>query len=379
MIWIKQKLKRFWKWIVGALAIPVALAAPIIPKDQTWLVSYETIAFETADGDLGMNEWADAGNGEFYIREVLKNEGQFTSTTSMDVLFGKKEVRIRAQKSADNPNCEGCAYYSEFLTRSGKKVRVSYEGRYNDLKEVWNAPQPKRTERISVLLGNDVEAAIAFDATTNSLEQSAVTSYSWSHTTAVGSNRVIVVGHTGDDTNNDDCDATLIEYNTVDLTIAVSEEEPTTNNHRAEIWYLKEPTEGSNTVVVTLPAGGCGEAVGGAITLTGVDQSTPLDATQKAFDSSELSGAMQVSITTVADNAYIVVTGLNGASDPANVTPITNTNQRWEIDDTADTHGGGDRSNATTAGAYSVGWSSTNEGWVIVAASFDPAAEAGGG
>src|SRR3990167_10933690 len=93
MIWIKQKLKRFWKWIVGALAIPVALAAPIIPKDQTWLVSYETIAFETADGDLGMNEWADAGNGEFYIREVLKNEGQFTSTTSMDVLFGKKEDR----------------------------------------------------------------------------------------------------------------------------------------------------------------------------------------------------------------------------------------------------------------------------------------------
>ena len=29
-MWIKSKLKRFWKWILGALAIPVALAAPLL-------------------------------------------------------------------------------------------------------------------------------------------------------------------------------------------------------------------------------------------------------------------------------------------------------------------------------------------------------------
>src|SRR3990167_6599106 len=165
MIWIKEKLKMILFLIFGG---GIVLAAPIVPQDMKWVHSYETIAFETVDGDLGMDEWANAGNGEFYIREVPKDEGQFVAATSSEALLGKTEVKIFARKDENNSDCNGCAYYSEFLTRSGRIVRVPCEGRYNDLKKVRNAPQPKRIERVSVLSADESKAAIAFDAASRS-------------------------------------------------------------------------------------------------------------------------------------------------------------------------------------------------------------------
>src|SRR3990167_5191613 len=303
MIWIKQKLKRFWKWIVGALAIPVALAAPIIPKDQTWLVSYETIAFETADGDLGMNEWADAGNGEFYIREVQKNEGQFISTTSPDALFGKTEVRIRAQKSANNPDCTGCAYYSEFLARDGKKERVPYEGRYNDLREIPNAPQPKRTEMVNMLSADNAEAAIAFDTAGDSNVQTSVTSVSFNHTTSSTDNTIAVITAKIEDPVDAERNASTATYGGASAT-KVREDDNTTDGHATAIFYIVAPSTGEQAVVVNFADGTMNAVTTGVIVLTGVAQSSSLDASNGAsFTNTD---APSVAVTTVADNAWVV-------------------------------------------------------------------------
>src|SRR3990167_10415071 len=116
-------MKTWQKIAIGTIAVGTALSAPIIPVEMIWLVSYETIAFETSDGDLGLDEYAIADNGTWYIREIPENEGQFTSTTTQPV--GKKLVHIRAQKSIDNPNCAGCAYYSEFVGRERSEEHTS--------------------------------------------------------------------------------------------------------------------------------------------------------------------------------------------------------------------------------------------------------------
>lgn len=341
----------------------ITLGAPVVPQDMQWVVSYETVAFDTSDGDLGMNEYARTGgfdrNGDelFYIREVPKNVGQFTFATS-SAISGKKEITV---------SCEKCAYYSEFLGSKGKIKRVPFAGKYDDLRTLKNAPQPKKQEFVNVLSGNNTEAAIAFDATSNSGEKSGVSSFTWSHTTS-GSDTLLFIGVIMDDNNVNHMDVSSATYNSVSMTSIRRDVQTAYNDSATEILYLKAPTAGANTVAVTLVGSNFG-AKGGAITLTGVDQTTPLDANNGANGNS---ASASVAVTTVADNAWVLDTV--GGWSPFTVG--AGQTQRWNIIGTYTDGAGSTEGPKTPAGSVTMSWTLPSEAWSISAASFAPAISA---
>lgn len=358
LIFIKNIWQRFKKWIISIFGVSVALAAPFVQQDMKWIISYETIAFETADGDLAMNEWADAGNGEFYIREVPKDEGNFISTTSPNALLGKTEVQIRAKKSSENPDCAGCAYYSEFTGSDGKVIRVPYEGRYNDLKEIGNALQPKKTEWVSVLEGINAEAGIAFQTDTDTV-CTVCSSASFSFTTS-GSDRGLVVIGTFSDTTDADRDITASTYNSVSLTQGARGNDDA-NDITTEIWYLGNPDTGANTLSITL-AGAVSGGYFNTSQYTGVLTTAMQDANNSATQANATS--ISYTITTVSDNTTIV----DGATINTSVGTVTcepNSGQTEILDQllgSADAGCAGYELNQGVAGSKTVSWNCTGFG-----------------
>ncbi len=152
-----EQLHNVWEWtkrawrklLVGLFGIGVALGAPLVPVDMEWIISYETVAFATPDGDIAMDEYAVHGD-RFLIREVPKDQGSFTATTSREAIVGKTKVQIRAQKSPDNPDCTGCAYYAEFVGRDGGVVREAVGPQDYRALDRKGAGQPKKTELVSL-------------------------------------------------------------------------------------------------------------------------------------------------------------------------------------------------------------------------------------
>lgn len=246
-----------------------------------------------------------------------------------------------------------------------------------------NYPQPARTEFMSMLSGYLAKAAIAFDAASNDADalgdcEDAVSSLSWSHTTS-GADRLLFVGVSATDATDANSLVSSVTYNSVSMTEAVERQCTTcagTIDYTASAWYLAGPATGSNTVSVTL--GGTSDYVcGGAISLTGVDQSSPLDATNSGIVNS--GATITTDVTTVADNAWVldVVVSSDSAADLA---PGGGQTQRWEYSNVFDnfTGGGSNEGPKTPAGAVTMSWThGATEDGAIAAASFKPAT--GGG
>jgi len=179
-----------------------------------WLCSYETVAFNTPDKDLDVGQYALTEDKKgYYIRTKPKAEAQFDRVDLTHDISGLTKVQVV-------PGAH--AYYDEFLTAvgatylwtpdsqyagfdpsqlpSGSVVRIpSTAAKYNPLRTIPNAPQPSRTETITVLpppeliIPPSMPHSIGFDATSNSGEKTSISSYSWSHTCA-GDNRLLVFG-----------------------------------------------------------------------------------------------------------------------------------------------------------------------------------------
>ena len=76
-----------------------------------WLSSYETILFDTKDGDLDIGDYAPDESGiGYYYRTKPKNQAQFDWTDNASLVKGLHKVKIVA---------DGHAYYDEFLTANG--------------------------------------------------------------------------------------------------------------------------------------------------------------------------------------------------------------------------------------------------------------------
>lgn len=99
----------------------------------TWLTSYETLKFDTPDGDLHLDEYAVKGD-KVYIRKVPENQGQFFLLGSDDKPFdlateiaGKTQVNILDGQSA---------YYDEFRMWDRTTLRVpSKKVQYKNLEK----------------------------------------------------------------------------------------------------------------------------------------------------------------------------------------------------------------------------------------------------
>jgi len=136
--------------------------------------------------------------------------------------------------------------------------------------------------------------AIAFDAFTLS-SQNVET---FSHTCS-GDSRLLTVGATYDDRFDS---ITSITYGGQALTKIVRKAHSSIYL-ATELWYIGNPLSGSNEVVITYDYTTNVERRHFALSLTGVDQTSPVD----AYNSGEGNSATpSVTISTVADGAWLV-------------------------------------------------------------------------
>jgi hypothetical protein len=350
-----------------------------------WIVSYETLLFNTVDGDLDIGQYAlDGNNTGYYVRTKPKAEANFEWVPKVDWKTGVPYDISGLTKVNIKPNSH--AYYDEFLTAVGATAlakspstpltdlpkdsiaRVLSNAKdYDSLRTKPNAPQPSRTEVVEILppdipdIEKAIHSSIGFDATSNSGDKGSVSSYSWSHT-CTGSNLLLACGVTI--VNASDLTVTTVTYNSVALTPIRSDVKQGANNYyyRSTILYLIAPATGSNTVAVTL-SGTAYYSVGGVVSYTGAKQSGQPDANNGANGTGT---AVSVDVTTVADNCWVFDTALGGYSFSA----CGNT-QRWNVAG----YGAGADTNGpkTPPGAQTMSWTqSSSYAWVISAASFAP-------
>ena len=272
-----KRFKKWFKWIfLGGATLAVLGNVPIIPEDMKWVVSYETVAFDTADGDLGIDEYAIAGENEWFIREVSKDEGQFVSTTSAEAIRGKNEVRT---------TCEKCAYYDEFW--DGEKViRIfSERNKYNGLRYEKNYAQPTYTTKKGIF--NAIESkAVSFTATTTSGIKTNVSSFSWSHTTA-SDDSLLIVTATSEDAGNPT--HTEVTFNGTNLIQVASSSFNTAdpNDSTLTSWYISSPEITTAVVAVTFNDTD-DEAFAGATNYSGtITNISPIQATSTESGSNQ--------------------------------------------------------------------------------------------
>ena len=142
---------------------------------------------------------------------------------------------------------------------------------------------------------------IAFDAASSCTPVStAANSVTWSHTTS-GADRILIVGVS----IRNDLSQTVsgVTYAGTPLTPVPGGVQDNGTSVRVELWRLVAPALGANNVVVTLSGGATAKMACGAVSLTGVGQANPIDATNSAIGTS---ATPSVTVTTVADNAWVV-------------------------------------------------------------------------
>jgi hypothetical protein len=91
-----------------------------------------------------------------------------------------------------------------------------------------------------------------------------------------------------------------VTYNSVSLTKIRND---AANPISTELWYLKSPSSGAHSVVVTLTAS-CAAVTADAVSFSGVDQTSPIDTS--AGTTGIVQSSTSVSITTGCNNAMLV-------------------------------------------------------------------------
>lgn len=204
-------------------------------------------------------------------------------------------------------------------------------------------------------------AALAFDATSTANTASA-TSVTFAHTTT-GSDRVLIVGASWRD-GFPLAVCTGITYNGVAMTALGDHKSGTLG---ICMYALVAPATGANNVVITMD-NAPNRLVGGAVSFTGANQSTPTGTYAEA-DGASTVPSVDVSSAT----GEIVVDTL--AFGDASATVGSGQTQRWQVNDADDFYTG---AGSTEAGATTVtmSWSTGFGTWVIGGVSVKEAAAA---
>lgn len=152
--------------------------------------------------------------------------------------------------------------------------------------------------------------AIALDAVSFATAATGTATRTWSHTCA-GSDRVLVVGTMGRDVSSvTELPVVVLTYNGVALT-KIRHDETAGDNYRTELWRLVAPATGTHDIFLETDGTASDLLAAGAISLTGVDQVTPVDAHNGSISAVNVDAASDDVITT-ADGAWIVDVLLNG-------------------------------------------------------------------
>jgi len=187
---------------------------------------------------------------------------------------------------------------------------------------------------------------------------------------AAGQNRFLLVGVSID--NSSGHTVSGVTYNGIPLTFIGAQNNGT--NVRVELWYLVAPATGNNDVIVTfLPASNL-NVVAGGLSLTGVDQTSPLEL-PATFNTGNGATA-SLNLTTTSDNAMVFDTLAIGS----NLSPAEGAGQtsRWNTSVGGQPlTGAGSTKLQASPGAVAMSWSiGSPQNWAIGAVAVRPA---GGG
>lgn len=200
--------------------------------------------------------------------------------------------------------------------------------------------------------------AIAFDASSQGQNGGASATLTFSHTCS-GSNRILFV-NTGCHTSV--ATITGVTYNGVAMTSVIA---PITSpdNFYMRLWYLLAPATGANNIVVTASA--TDGIAAQAASYTGAAQTT-LDATASTTQNS--TGSFTQSLTTVADNCWIVWGNYRGSSMTAGANTVVRQQDGVQYGNAiCDTN-----SAQTPAGSKSMNCTAASGNWYGIIASFAP-------
>jgi len=198
---------------------------------------------------------------------------------------------------------------------------------------------------------------------------------------AAGTNRLLLVG-VSLRLNSSGQSVSSVSYAGVSMTRIAAVNNPSpTSPVRVELWQLVSPLTGSNNVQVILSSGKTG-VVAGAVSLTGVDQSAPVEASNTAINNSSTAS---VSVTTTTNNAWVVdVLGfmqsspirITGTSQSQAGNVATGGNPSLRIRGAGSTLGP-----KSPAGTVNMSWllSGTSRNWSLAAAVIKPAVGGGVG
>jgi hypothetical protein len=222
--------------------------------------------------------------------------------------------------------------------------------------------------------------SITVDSTANSGVKSSVSSFTMTCTVGSGlANSVLAVANQARGASVDsDLTITSVKDGSTNFTNATSTlgaDTPTTGSLRTELWYLLNPSIGSRTITITF-TGTVNYATAYCVSLSGVNQITPVDATAGTGDAASAhTSPVTQNITTAADNSWIIDSIYHKIG-----TTLTPGSGQTRISTELFPNGGGDTSDAsykgpiTPAGSTSTSWTySGADGYTISSASFKPA------
>jgi len=182
-------------------------------------------------------------------------------------------------------------------------------------------------------------------------------------TVGTGQNRLLIVGGTVDNSA-----ITGVTYGGKPLTQAIADAQLP----RTSVWYLANPASGTSNIVVT--SSSWKGAVIGAISLTGVDQTTPIPTTAKNDNSNGFSSPATVSIINANPNAWVmdVVSSGNGHGLTNGPAP-----EQWTISGSADSGASSRKGPLAANTATGFSWAlGSADAWVDLAFEIKPAGTA---
>ena len=381
LIWLMAFLVIISSFILPNISVGADNPTTLISYKDEWLGSYETVLFNTYDGDLGIGQYALAENGAgYYTRTKPKNESQFELV----------DLKYDVSKLTQVKIIDGCAYYNEFLTTKGASYRYDSKStfymadvrnlpdgsiirvqsnvtEYFTISKVAESPQPNRNELVDTLPPSKplpeepTHHSIAYDNVSSYYSDSA-SSISWSHTTT-GTNRLLVVTGGNSDYPTKKTPKT-ISYNSVNLSKARSDYY-VADQDSSFIFYLIAPDEGTYTITITM-TGLTSYLSGGGMSYTGAKQTSQPDAVAGTNGSSASPKTVSVAIDTVANNSWVV----SNAFVLASTSLTANNTSRWQINEANYRRGGSDtNAGKTPAGLTSMSWSLVGTGTLYYAVS----------
>jgi len=189
------------------------------------------------------------------------------------------------------------------------------------------------------------QAGIIFDNATSSGEQVLTMSYSFSHRVGTGITDRVLIVYVGLSVSGT---VSSITYNSVGLTFIRAD---TNGSIRTELWRLIAPTVGSNSVSITLS--GALTSVSHALSYSGVDQTTPIDAQNGATGA----GSPTVTVTTIVTNDRVVA-GITCATGISGLSPTSGQSPRFRQDTTTMKVSSDDKGLCFPAGPFTLSWTS---------------------